>query len=87
MGLFKYFSDVEFSGEENAYYSKFTFREGVINFLLKIWEETAFMEATKRARELGDDSIFTNFLGHVLTDLNFCVEETFEDLPKYKELL
>lgn len=84
IGLFRYFSDVEFSGEENIYYSKYKFRRGIIKVLDKLWDDKKYSELTIQAR---DTEEFHQFVGFILTDLIFCMDEGFDTIPKYKELI
>ena len=42
LGLLGYFSDVEFSGEEGAFYNKFKFRSGLMQILDRMWQEPAY---------------------------------------------
>lgn len=57
-----------------------------MKLLMLAWESNpAFRTMTREVAKENKD-VFNDFLGHVLTDLNFCVEEGFQDIPKYKEL-
>ena len=82
-GLLNYFSEVEFSGEEGAFYSKFKFRSGLMQLLDKMWSEPFFRNITVGLKKTEE---FNRFVGHIITDLNYCMDEGFQKVPKYKEL-
>jgi hypothetical protein len=82
-GLLGYFSECEFSGEEGAFYSKFKFRSGLMTILEKMWGEEAYRNITKELRKTEE---FNRFVGHIITDLNYCMDEGFQKVPRYKEL-
>ena len=82
-GLLNYFSEVEFSGEEGAFYSKFKFRSGLMQLLERMWQETFYRDVTTGLRKTEE---FNRFVGHIITDLNYCMDEGFQKVPRYKEL-
>jgi hypothetical protein len=82
-GLLNYFSEVEFSGEEGAFYSKFRFRSGLMNILERMWKEEFYRDITKQLKKTEE---FNHFVGHIITDLNYCMDEGFQKVPRYKEL-
>jgi ubiquitin conjugation factor E4 B len=82
-GLLGYFSECEFSGEEGAFYSKFKFRSGLMTILEIMWGEEAYRNITKELRKTEE---FNRFVGHIITDLNYCMDEGFQKVPRYKEL-
>lgn len=82
-GLLGYFSEVEFSGEEGAFYSKFKFRSGLMMILDRMWSETQWRQLTVNIRRTEE---FNRFVGHIITDLNYCMDEGFQKVPRYKEL-
>ena len=83
--MLKYFCDVGISsteGGEDTYYTKWRFRMGVSKMLGKLWSDPKFTDATK---EIKNSSEMSAFIGHVLTDLNYCMDEGFQKLKEYKE--
>ena len=82
-GLLNYFSEVEFSGEEGAFYSKFKFRSGLMSILERMWQEDFYRKVTVETRKTEE---FNRFVGHIITDLNYCMDEGFQKVPRYKEL-
>lgn len=76
-GLLKYYSDLEFSGQENVFYSKFMYRGSLMKLLMLAWESNADFKSLTLEVARKNKQMFADFLGHVLTDLNYCVEEGF----------
>lgn len=81
--LFKFFVSIEFMNDYvNIRQSKYRYRYFMSKFLNKAFQEKDFQESLQdncQTQEL------SNFIGHVLTDLNFFLEDTFENFYKIKE--
>ena len=85
LGIFRFFCAVGIkdAGEE-VYYTKWRYRVGITEVQDKLWEDKTFIDATKK---LGEVEEFNQFVGHVITDLNACMDEGFQKIPEYKVLI
>ena len=52
---------------------------GVSKLMIRMWEDEVFQQST---REIANSPEFQGFIGHVLTDLNYCMSESFQKMPK-----
>ena len=49
-----------------------------------MWEDNYFIDNTRKIRDTPE---FSSFIGHIITDLNLCMDEGFQKIPEYKALL
>lgn len=62
------------------------YRGSLMKLLMLAWESNPSFRSLTHEVARKNQETFADFLGHVLTDLNYCVEEGFQDIPKFKEL-
>lgn len=81
--LFKFFVSIEFMNDYvNIRQSKYRYRYFMSKFLNQAFQEKDFEDSLRDNRQTQE---LSDFIGHVLTDLNFFLEDTFENFYKIKE--
>ena len=84
-GALTHFGDVgtaDFGAE--VFYTKWRYRLGVSELMDVLWQEQQYKDATRNVK---DSDSFSKFIIHLIQDLNYCMDEGFEKIPAYKELL
>jgi len=83
--MVRFFCDVGIAdGGDEVYYTKWRYRVGIIQVLNNLWDDPTFIEATRKIKASEE---FSSFIGHIITDLNLCMDEGFQKIPEYKALL
>lgn len=78
------FSEVEFMSDyNNSGTNKYKYRYYSVKFLLTALKRPSYIEAFRQCEDTKEG---TDFLGHLIVDLNFFLEDVFENLEKIQKL-